>query len=331
MSSPARYTYNISKPIQNQENDQNVSYYTYNPNNNYLNQTRDIIYQNQNQEINQNNSFLNQTSPLPFNPRNPYYENNNININNNNNDLRFSRLNSRLDEINTKISKEKVDKESFIHNKITNTELMLKTNNENTLRKINEAKNNIKSLYNFLEKIKLFTKKNSEETEHIIDTFEIKFNSRLKEEQNKRINIEKKLNTLIDSKFKDMKYKISEKSQEKKEDQEDVKDKIEEKIPQLKSSIDEERKKRIAKDEEIKEKIKEKMNFYNDIMKKEIKNRENFDEQALDDIKGSFAEFNKQMRQTSFNREQSEGKLIDLVDATISQFEANGNIIINNE
>ncbi len=73
------------------------------------------------------------------------------------------------------------------------------------------------------------------------------------------------------------------------------------------------------------------MNFYNDIMKKEIKNRENFDEQALDDIKGSFAEFNKQMRQTSFNREQSEGKLIDLVDATISQFEANGNIIINNE
>jgi hypothetical protein len=90
MSSPARYTYNISKPIQNQENDQNVSYYTYNPNNNYLNQTRDIIYQNQNQEINQNNSFLNQTSPLPFNPRNPYYENNNININNNN-DFNYNR------------------------------------------------------------------------------------------------------------------------------------------------------------------------------------------------------------------------------------------------
>ena len=36
------------------------------------------------------------------------------------------------------------------------------------------------------------------------------------------------------------------------------------------------------------------------------------------------------MRQTTFNREESEGKIIDLVDATISQFEANGNIIINN-
>ena len=73
------------------------------------------------------------------------------------------------------------------------------------------------------------------------------------------------------------------------------------------------------------------MNYYNNIMRKEIKNRENFDEQTLDDIKSSFAKFNKQLRQTSFNREQSEGKLIDLVEATISQFEANGNIIINNE
>ena len=72
------------------------------------------------------------------------------------------------------------------------------------------------------------------------------------------------------------------------------------------------------------------MNYYNNIMRKEIKNRENFDEQTLDDIKSSFGEFNKQLRQTSFNREQSEGKLIDLVEATISQFEANGNIIINN-
>jgi hypothetical protein len=105
MSPPSRYTYNISRPIQNQENDQNVSYYTYNPNNNFLNQTRDIIYQNQNQEINQNNSFLNQTSPLPFNLRIPFKEDNLI-INNSynyqsNNEIRFNRLHSRLDEINS--------------------------------------------------------------------------------------------------------------------------------------------------------------------------------------------------------------------------------------
>ena len=120
-----------------------------------------------------------------------------------------------MDEINSKISKEKLDKESFIHNKISNTEIILKTNNENCLKKINEIKNNIKSLYNFFDQIKLFTKKNSEETEQILDSFENKFNIRIKEEENKRINLEKKLKNLIDTKFNDMKYKISEKREEK--------------------------------------------------------------------------------------------------------------------
>ena len=333
MSSPSRLTYDINR--QNKDIDQNnASYYTYNQNFNDDN-NKNIIYQNQDiNNITQNNSFLNQTSPLPFNLRIPFKEDNLI-INNSynyqsNNEIRFNRLHSRLDEINSKISKEKLDKESFIHNKISNTEIILKTNNENCLKKINEIKNNIKSLYNFFDQIKLFTKKNSEETEQILDSFENKFNIRIKEEENKRINLEKKLKNLIDTQIKDMKYKISEKSKEKNEEQEDIKNKLEEKIPQLNNIIEEEKKKRIIKDEEIKDKIKDKMNYYNDIMRKEIKNRENFDEQTLDDIKSSFTDFNKQMRQTTFNREQSEGQLIDLVDATISQFEANGNIIINN-
>ena len=329
MSFSPTFPYNIIKP--SNEFDQNPIYKTYNQDYNRETQNNDIIYQSQNIEKNPFNSILNQSSPIPFNSRNSYNENNNMNINiNNDNDDRFSRLNSRLDEINTKIDMEKIDKETFIQNKIASTELMLKINNENCLRKIKEAKNSIKDLYNFLDQIKLFSKKTNEETDKVLDSIEMKFNARIKEEQNQRINLEKKLKNLIETKFKDMKYKISEKSQEKSEDQEDVRNKIEEKLPQLKSDMDEEKKIRISKDEEIREKIKDKMNYYNNIMRKEIKNRENFDEQTLDDIKSSFGEFNKQLRQTSFNREQSEGKLIDLVEATISQFEANGNIIINN-
>ena len=59
----------------------------------------------------------------------------------------------------------------------------------------------------------------------------------MKEEETKRINLEKKLNNLIDLKFKDMKYKINEKNKEKSEEQEDLKNKIEEKLPQLKLII----------------------------------------------------------------------------------------------
>ena len=156
MATAPRFTYNISK--QNNDRPENESYYTYNQNNNSQNnQNQDIIYQNQDNI--QNSSFLNRTSPLPFNTMIPLYENNIINntysnLNYNNNENRFSRLNSRLDEINSKINKEKIDKETFIHNKINNTELMLKTNNENCLKKISEMKNNIKSLYNFLDQIK---------------------------------------------------------------------------------------------------------------------------------------------------------------------------------
>ena len=334
MSIPIRYTYNFDR--QNIEVDKNnTSYYTYNPNiiseNQNQNQNNDIIYQN-NDLININNtpdtSYMNQTSPIPFHTTLNNYQNLNLS---NENQMRFNRLNSRLEEINSKISKEKVDKESFIHNKLTNTELMMKNYNETCLKKINEVKNDIKNLYTFLEQIKMFTKKNSEETEQILDSFENKFNTRIKDEENKRINLEKKLNNLIDTKFKDMKYKINEKTKDKSEEQEELKNKLEEKLPQVRNVVDEERKNRILKDEEIKEKIKERMSYYNDIMKKEIKNRENFDEQILDTVKSSFAEFNKQMRQTTFNREQSEGQLIDLVDATISQFEANGNIIIDNK
>ena len=175
MSFSPTYTYNINKP--NKEFDQNFSYKTYNPDYNSETQNKDIIYQSQNQEKNQN-SFLNQTSPLPFNTKNNYNENSNINFNNNS-DIRFSRLNSRLDEINSKIDMEKIDKESFIKNKITSTELMLKTNNENCLRKIKEVRDNIKDLYNFLDQIKTFSKKAGEETDKVLDTFEMKFNARI--------------------------------------------------------------------------------------------------------------------------------------------------------
>ena len=106
MSSPSRLTYDINR--QNKDIDQNnASYYTYNQNFNDEN-NKNIIYQNQDiNNITQNNSFLNQTSPLPFNSRIPFKEDNLI-INNSynyqsNNDIKFIRLHSCLEEINSKI------------------------------------------------------------------------------------------------------------------------------------------------------------------------------------------------------------------------------------
>ena len=324
MSSTTRLTYNINS--RNNDIDTNNSYYTYNNiNQNYGNQNKDIIYQPQNSYENQNISLLNQTNPLPYNP---LYLNDSNYINNSNinnisyNDNRFSRIHSRLDEINDKINKEKIEKENLIHSKITTTEMLLDNNNENKARKIKEIKTSIRGLSLLFEQIKQFTKEKNIQSNEILENFENRFNLRLKEEQEKRIILEKRLKSIIDSKFKDMKCKLYENSKERFNELENLKNKMDIQMPQLQAIVDDEKKKRKLKDEEIKEKIKNKMNYYNDIMRKEIKTRENFDEKSLDEIKYSFSDFNKQMRQTTFNREQSQGKLIDLVDATITQIEA---------
>ena len=324
MSSSTRLTYNINS--RNNDIDTNNSYYTYNNiNQNYGNQNKDIIYQPQNSYENQNISLLNQTNPLPYNP---VYLNDSNYINNSNinnisyNDNRFSRIHSRLDEINDKINKEKIEKENLIHSKITTTEMLLDNNNENKARKIKEIKTSIRGLSLLFEQIKQFTKEKNMQSNEILENFENRFNLRLKEEQEKRIILEKRLKSIIDSKFKDMKCKLYENSKERFNELENLKNKMDIQMPQLQAIVDDEKKKRKLKDEEIKEKIKNKMNYYNDIMRKEIKTRENFDEKSLDEIKYSFSDFNKQMRQTTFNREQSQGKLIDLVDATITQIEA---------
>jgi hypothetical protein len=324
MSSTTRLTYNINS--RNNDIDTNNSYYTYNNiNQNYGNQNKDIIYQPQNSYENQNISLLNQTNPLPYNP---VYLNDSNYINNSNinnisyNDNRFSRIHSRLDEINDKINKEKMEKENLIHSKITTTEMLLDNNNETRARKLREIKTSIRGLSLLFEQIKQFTKEKNMQSDEILENFENKFNGRLKAEQEKRKILEKRLKSAIDSKFKDMKCKLYDNSKERFTELENLKNKADAEVPQLKAVVEEERKNRKLKDEEIREKIKNKMNYYNDIMKKEIKNREIFDEKNLDDIKYSFADFNKQMRQNTFNREQSQGKLIDLVDATITQFEA---------
>ena len=327
MSSEARLTYNINS--RNNNVDQNNSYYTYNATNNFDNNiNRDIIYQTQTQ--NPNDLLLNNTAPILYNQTFTNESNCISNmINTSFNDCRFNRLHSRLDEINDKINKEKMEKENLIHSKITTTEMLLDNNNEAKARKLREIKTSIRGLSLLFEQIKQFTKEKNLQSEEILENFENKFNTRLKAEQEKRKILEKRLKNTIDSKFKEMKCKLYGNSKERFTDLETLKNNMDGQVPQLRAIVEEEKKNRKLKDEEIKEKIKNKMNYYNDIMRNEIKNREIFDEKNLDDIKYSFADFNKQMRQNTFNREQSQAKLIDLVDATITQFEARK--INNNE
>ena len=233
---------------------------------------------------------------------------------------RFNRLHSRLDEINSKINQEKIERENLLHSKINTTEMLLDTNNQNSLRKLREMKNAINGLSNLFEQIKQVSRSRQIDCSNVLQNFEQKFNYRLKEEANRRKNIEKKFSSIIDKKYKDLKYKINEETKERSNIFENFK-KFNGKLPEFNENLKNARNLRDKKDEEIKKIVQNKMGYYKDLMRKEIKEREKFDEENMENIKLSLNAYNKDFRLNKLNREQNQGKLIDLVETTIEQLE----------
>ena len=242
MTSTSRLTYNINSL--NNSLDINNKYDTYGNNLKHENINNDIIYQSQNINQNENqNISVNKTNSLIHYQT---YSNDNNNYNNTSydlyNDNRFILLHSRLDEINDTINKNKMEKENFIHSKISTTENILDNNNENSSRKIKEIKCSIRKLSLLFEEIKKYSKEINVQTDEILGNFENKFNLRMKEEQEKRKNLEKRLKNMIDSKFKEMKYKLYDNSKERFNKLEEIKNKIDSQIPQLGEIVDDEKK-----------------------------------------------------------------------------------------
>ena len=245
----------------------------------------------------------------------------NTNISNNSNDInRFSRLHSRLDEINSKISQEKVERENLIHSKINTAEMLLDSNNQNSLKKLREMKTKISELTVLFEQIKHLSKTRQIKCNDVLQNLENKFYSRLKEETNRRKNMEKKFSNIIDKKFKDLKFKLNEETKERNNSFENLKT-SNEKFPEFSENLKNFKNLRDQKDEEIKKIVQNKMGYYKELMRKEIKEREKFDEEKMDDIKYSLNSYNKDFRLNKLNREQNYGKLIDLVETTIEQLE----------
>lgn len=259
----------------------------------------------------QNNPVISQSQPLIYN----------TDISNTSNDInRFNRLHSRLDEINSKICQEKIERENLIHSKINTTEMLLDTNNQNSLRKLREMKTAISGLSVLFEQIRQLSKSRQIKSNDVLQNFENKFNSRLKEEANRRRNIEKKFSNIIDKKFKDLKSKIYEEAKDRNNTFENLQ-RFNGKLPELNENLKKCKSLREQKDEEITKIVQNKMGYYKELMRKEIKERETFDEENMENIKYSLNGYNKDFRLNKLNREQNHGKLIDLVEATIEQLE----------
>lgn len=249
-----------------------------------------------------------------------------MNDNNKNIEDKLLSLNSRLENVYSKIKKEKNKNELIIHRKIDMKETLIKYEKDNNFRKIRKLKNDINNLNSLFELIKQFTFEQNINENQRLNEFEEKFNKRFENEQNIRKSTERNLSILINDKYQKMKSDIKDFSEEGSDEIEKLNNKKEQKIGELKRIIHDEKKERIKKDDEIKKKTGDKMKEYNQKMKEEIKLRENKDESILENIKNSLKEMKNDLYGVKKERENSQSKLIDLVNNTAVQIENSQNL-----
>lgn len=159
-----------------------------------------------------------------------------------------------------------------------------------------------------------------------LEEFELKFNSRLKKEENIRKNIEKGLSNFIENKFQIIKRDIIELSKKNDDKIEEINTKKEKKSIELNEFFHNEKKERINKDKDLKTNIDNIIKDYTNILKEEINQREEKDENILDNIKKGLNEFKNNLNKVKKERETIDNRLINLVEKTVAQIESKQNV-----
>ncbi len=249
-----------------------------------------------------------------------------MNDNNMNLEDKLLDLNNRLENVYSKIKKEKNKNGLIINSKINLKETLIKYDKDNNIKKIRKIKNDINNLNSLFELIKQITFEQHIKENQRLNEFEENFNKRLENEQNIRKNTERNLSILINDKYQKMKSDIKEFSQEGCDEMEKLSIKKKQKIGQLKSKVHDEKKERFNKDDEIKKKTIDKMKEFNQKMREEIRLRENRDESILENIKNRLKEIKYDLYEVKNERENSQSKLIDLVNNTVVQIENSQNL-----
>ena len=229
---------------------------------------------------------------------------------------RLGRLNDKLDIINSKIDKEKQMKEMFIHKKIDNVSDHLNNCINYANSKFSDIKESLLNIQSLFEQIQKKEKENSDERNNLMETIEKKFDIRLEQERQNRILCEKKLNSLIDQKFLEMKIKLSENSKERFEGIENLKLLMDRELPILRQTVLDEIKERKNNDENIINNINKNKNELFDKIANEKKERENNQQNYLDSVKKDLNNFKENLRKEREKRKETENKLVCLLELT---------------
>jgi hypothetical protein len=234
---------------------------------------------------------------------------------------RLSRLNDKLDIVNSKIQQEKNNKNLFIQSKIDTAYQQLNDSVQYNSNKFSEIKESILNLYSLLDQIKKNENKRLNDRTILLSNLEKKFDLRYEQEQDHRKIIEDKMSKIIDSKFNDMKLKITEDGKDRFDKIEYLKTLMSRELPKLTNTVKFEKNEREKKDNELKNLINKNSNELQDKINNEIRKREDIDQENLDDVKRSLNNFNKNMRIEKTSREDNENKLLNILELTLEKID----------
>ena len=234
---------------------------------------------------------------------------------------RLSRLNDKLDFVNSKIQQEKNNKKLFIQSKIDTAYQNLNDSVQYNSNKFSEIKESILNLYSILDQMKKNENQRLNDRQILLSNLEKKFDIRYDQEQEHRKILEDKLSKIIDSKFNDMKLKISDDGKERFEKIEYLKTLMSRELPKLNNTVKYEKSERERKDNEVKNLVNRNFSEVEDKINNEIKIREDKDQENLDDVKRSLNNFNKNMRIEKNIREDNENKLLNIFELTLEKID----------
>ena len=129
------------------------------------------------------------------------------------------------------------------------------------------------------------------------------------------------MNKIIDSKFNDMKLKITEDGKDRFDKIEYLKTLMSRELPKLTNTVKFEKNEREKKDNELKYLIDKNSKEFQDKINNEIRKREDIDQENLDDVKRSLTNFNKNMRIEKTTREDNENKLLNIFELTLEKID----------
>ena len=183
-------------------------------------------------------------------------------------------------------------------------------------------KQNIKSLSNQFEQIKLKDEHYIEKKMNYIKIFENKINERFGEEKAKREEVEFRIFNTINTKFNILHNDLINEIRNRNNCVENLKlflDSQNKDNPDLKQALNNEKNKRIESDNEINEQIIQELNNIENIIQEQKNEREESEQAMLETLKTMINKAKNDLKREKSNRKSAEENMLSLIEDTINK------------